>query len=149
MQPALLPSVIAVGVDGSPESGRALIWALSLAHALRSRLVVVHSTGLLEGAGLQPAVDLDQELDAARQTLASATPNAEVASDNPKQPAVELVRRPGHPVDVLLSEASERGAELLVVGRRGSGLKPAGLGSTSEGILQGASVPVVVVPHDG
>ena len=135
--PPVVPTVIAVGVDGSPESVRAATWALALARALAARVVLVHGTGLLEGAGLQPAIDLDEQL---------AEAVARLGPDGPAAMA-RTVRRPGHPVDVLLTVAAEEGADLLVVGRRGAGRNVGPLGSTSEAILAASTVPVVILPH--
>lgn len=139
--PPAAPTVVAVGVDGSEESLRAVTWALALVGALPARLVLVHGTGLLEGAGLQPGVDLERQLAGARDRLAAGA-----GGDGPADPDVVLRRRPGHPVDVLLAVAAEEGAELLVVGRRGAGRNVGTLGSTSQAILAVAPVPVVVLP---
>src|SRR3954454_10631024 len=99
------PAVVAVGVDGSEESLRAVMWALALARALAARLVLVHGTGLLEGAGLQPAVDLDHQLASALARLGPGG-DAGAASARPA-PDVRLRRRPGDSVDVLLAVAAE------------------------------------------
>src|SRR6188472_1971624 len=86
------PAVVAVGVDGSEESLRAVTWSLALVRSLAARLVLVHGTGLLEGAGLRPAVDLDQQLAAALARLGAG--DAGTASPQPA-PDVQLRRRPG------------------------------------------------------
>ena len=134
------PTVIAVGVDGSEESSRAVIWALALSRSLAARLVLVHGTGLLEGAGLQPAVDLAHQLASAFARLGPGGAGA------PADPDVQLRRRPGDSVDVLLAVAAEEGADLLVVGRRGAGRTVGTLGSTSQAVVAASTVPVVVLP---
>jgi nucleotide-binding universal stress UspA family protein len=131
-----LPRTIGVGIDGSVESSHVLSWALALAAGLGARLVVAHGSGLLEGAGFRPPVDLGAEVTAARGLL----------PPDQRPPEVVLVSRPGHPVDVLLTVALEHDVDLLAVGRRGAGRNLAAFGSTSDGILRGASVPVVVFP---
>jgi nucleotide-binding universal stress UspA family protein len=138
------PAVVAVGVDGSEESLRAVMWALALARALAARLVLVHGTGLLEGAGLQPAVDLDHQLASALARLGPGG-DAGAASARPA-PDVRLRRRPGDSVDVLLAVAAEEGADLLVLGRRGVGRTVGTLGSTSAAVVAASTVPVVVLP---
>ncbi|MFN8581790.1 MAG: universal stress protein [Gemmatimonadaceae bacterium] len=54
----------------------------------------------------------------------------------------------GKPGDALLACATADAAQLLVVGRRGSGLHLAGLGSTVSVVLHGATCPVLVVSED-
>jgi len=140
------PVVVAVGVDGSEESLRAVTWSLALVRSLAARLVLVHGTGLLEGAGLRPAVDLDQQLAAALARLNAGADAAAGTASARTAPDVQLRRRPGDAVDVLLAVAAEEGADLLVVGRRGAGRTLGTLGSTSQAIVAASTVPVVVLP---
>ncbi|MDP9440109.1 MAG: universal stress protein [Actinomycetota bacterium] len=56
----------------------------------------------------------------------------------------------GSPVDQILCRAEASGADLVVVGRRGlGGVKRLLMGSVSEGIVQHASCPVLVVCGEG
>lgn len=56
----------------------------------------------------------------------------------------------GSPADQILREAEEREADLVVVGRRGlGGLKRLLMGSVSEGVVQHARCPVLVICGDG
>ena len=58
--------------------------------------------------------------------------------------------RMGSPVDQILYEAEETEADLVVVGRRGlGGVKRLLTGSVSEGVVQRARCPVLVVCGDG
>ena len=139
MEHVTLPKVIAVGIDGSAESTRALAWALALAVGTGAHLVVTHGSGMLEGAGLLAGVDLEA-------ALADAAEAAAVDIGQLTAPPV-LAARPGHPVEVLMAVAGEEGVDLLIVGRRGVGGNRSTLGSTSEAILRASSVPVVVFPH--
>jgi len=52
----------------------------------------------------------------------------------------------GPAADVLVRVADRTDAEMLVVGRRGSGGAPGALGSVSEAVLTHATRPVLVVP---
>jgi len=55
----------------------------------------------------------------------------------------------GDPVSVLLRVAEERSADLIVVGRRGSGGNPALLlGSTSHQLAERAPCPLVIIPPE-
>ena len=59
----------------------------------------------------------------------------------------ESVVRHGRPSQVLTDVASDRGVDLVVVGRTGdSGLREAIFGSTTGRLVQHAPVPVTVVP---
>lgn len=121
--------IVVVGLDGSDVGVRALRWAADLARRLDARLVVVHATGLLEGAGVAPAVDPGELL--ARAGVADVA---------------DTVVEPGPAADVLVRVCDRVGADLIVVGRRGLGATERVLGSTSEAVLARATVPVVVVP---
>lgn len=58
--------------------------------------------------------------------------------------------RMGSPVEQILCESEETEADLLVVGRRGlGGVKRLLMGSVSEGVVQHARCPVLVVCGDG
>jgi nucleotide-binding universal stress UspA family protein len=62
---------------------------------------------------------------------------------------VEAVIRDGVVHDEILRLATERGADVIVVGMHGHGfLAHALAGSTAERILHHARCPVLVVPHD-
>jgi nucleotide-binding universal stress UspA family protein len=55
----------------------------------------------------------------------------------------------GDPVSVLVRVATERSADLIVVGRRGAGGDPALLlGSTSHQLAERAPCPLVIIPPD-
>lgn len=118
-----------VGLDGSDVGFAALRWAADLARRLDARLVVVHATGLLEGAGVAPALD-------AAELLARAG----------VEDGAETVVEPGPAPDVLIRVCERVGGDLIVVGHRGLGASERALGSTSEAVLAAAGVPVVVVP---
>ncbi|TDT97361.1 nucleotide-binding universal stress UspA family protein [Streptomyces sp. 846.5] len=132
---------IVVGVDGSPSSVQALLWAVRQAD--RTGAVVdavicwLHPTVY----GRAP-MSVDRELGlAAGKVLAQVV--AEAVGD---RPPVEIRESAvlGNAAEVLLERS--RGAELLVVGSRGhGGFAGALLGSVSQHCVQHASCPVVVV----
>jgi nucleotide-binding universal stress UspA family protein len=138
-------SFIVAGVDGSPESKRALHWALSEARLRDAKLVVVHSWSrlFLAGPGYVPGADpairlsIEQE---AGQVIDDAL--AEFATGG-----LEIERRAveGQPSATLVEAAD--GADLLVVGSRGrGGFTGLLLGSVSQQCAHHAPCPVVVVP---
>jgi nucleotide-binding universal stress UspA family protein len=78
-----------------------------------------------------------------RELLASATARCkELSSDVTCE--TELVE--GTSAEALLAVASDRGADEIVVGSRGSGRSWTPIGSVSRQLLNGADRPVVVVP---
>jgi nucleotide-binding universal stress UspA family protein len=124
---------VAVGVDGSEESWRALEWAVGHATAEGRALSVVHACGLAgPGTGSE---DLGRAV--AREAVERVRASASTLG-------VRSVVTMGSPVSVLL-EASEV-ADLLVVGARGRGsVSRALLGSVSAAAARQAQCPVVVV----
>lgn len=129
---------VAVGFDGSSDAEHALGWAARLAETLGAELVVVHATGLLEHASRPAAV---AELERTARRLA-------------RDEGVEEQRCHWHPIDgdpastLLRCTAAPIGADLVVVGTRGSGgHSETLLGSTSHELAEHASCPVVIVPR--
>jgi nucleotide-binding universal stress UspA family protein len=127
---------IAVGVDFSEPSALAVRWACDLAGVAGGRVLAIHAVAPASpGAG---GAD-DEEL--AARTLAFC------AEHGPEGVAVEAVtdRRP--PARAVTEVAEEQGADLVVVGRRGSGGLPRTiLGSVAAYAARYATCPVVVVP---
>jgi len=128
---------IVVGVDGSPDSRRALEWAAELADDLDARVVAVHAVGLLEHERGDPdATHLRPELDTWTAAL-----------DRLGAGRVERRLVVGDPVDVLGTVVADSAADLVVVGTRGTGTRAAlRLGSTSLRLAEGCACPVVIVP---
>jgi nucleotide-binding universal stress UspA family protein len=132
---------VLVGVDGSATSGRALEFAALLAERLGVELVVVHALGLLtviDGEHV-PATGRRDEV---RAMLEQDWCAALVGRG-------ELTWRPtlvdGSPAEVMLAQADELDAGLVVVGSRGVGSDKL-LGSTSHHLVHHCNRPVVVVP---
>jgi len=150
---AALRSVV-VGVDGSAPSRRAAAFLARLEPPRGGRATIVSvveplhapSTALLPGRmrGRIAAMSADlqrERLAAARRRAASAARRAAAGGWK-----TEAAVRVGVPVDELLRAVSERKADLLVLGARGtSGLDRLLLGSVSQGALRRAAVPVVIV----
>jgi nucleotide-binding universal stress UspA family protein len=123
---------ILVGYDGSPEADVALEWAARTA-ALDGRTIRSVTVDEKESSsGAPEGVELENPLTArVEAVLAAAGVNG----------AAEL--HWGHPVSLLLQEASE--ADMLVVGSRGLGwAAETFLGSVSQHLARHAPCPVVV-----
>lgn len=132
---------ILVPVDGSPFSTAAIAFAVSLAKEHGARLVLCQVVDFAAmsaemGAGFTATSELGAEaqaiLDAAMLCAASV-------------PA-ECERRDGRPIDEILAAAAEESIDAIVMGTQGKrGLQRLALGSTTEGVLTGATVPVFTV----
>jgi nucleotide-binding universal stress UspA family protein len=136
---------VVVGVDGSPESEKALGFAFDLAAADAAPLAVIHgwrfSSAGRAGAAVPVSADIADQTRAGERLLAE-----QLAGWAEKHPDVAVTREaiPVHPARVL-TDAAEH-ASIVVVGSRGRGAF-AGLllGSVSQAVLHHAKCPVAVV----
>ena len=132
---------VVVGVDGSPESKQALVWAARYAARIGARLVAVAAWEMPAGFGWSAfPYDWDPGEDA-RAALASAVEEV-LGVDHPTH--VELIVQSGRASAVLLDES--KGAAMLVVGSRGrGGFAGLLLGSVSATVAEHAECPVLVM----
>ena len=144
-----MPGIV-VGIDGSDHSRRALEWAAAEAairHAPLTVLTVSQVVGGYWGGPVMFPGDPDPAklaLDAAREETDRVLEKLH-ESARPSSVSVQAVT--GLPAEVLLDAAD--GADLLVVGSRGSGgFKRLLLGSVSTQVTHHARCPVVVIPAD-
>ncbi|HXY91571.1 MAG TPA: universal stress protein [Acidimicrobiia bacterium] len=137
---------IVVGVDGSPGSRAALLWAADEAMAREAEIeaVMAYDFGLAW---------IDVGSDAQARFIESATKKAQESLHQvlaevlpePRPVAVHPVVVEGAPAAVLVEMS--RNAELLVVGTRGrGGFTGLLLGSVSQRCVERSPCPVVVVP---
>jgi nucleotide-binding universal stress UspA family protein len=141
---------IVVGVNGSPNSERALDWAMRQAAALHAPLTVVavHEVAKSYWGGIpvigpadKPLLEkLHQAAEEMTQRAASRLGDAEPASVNVHAVSGFVVKE--------LVDASQ-GADMVVVGARGgSGFTRLLMGSVSSELVQHSACPVVIVPHE-
>jgi nucleotide-binding universal stress UspA family protein len=131
---------IVVGVDGSPQSERALRWADQQARLTGSELHAVIAWHLPTSYGYAAVYDDADWAGDARETLDRTIKEALGEDDG-----VYRHVREGHPAAVLVEAA--KAADLLVVGSRGhGGFAGLLLGSVSQHVVAHAACPVVVVP---
>jgi len=124
---------IVVAVDGSENSRRAVEWAADVAAMVSAEVIAVHAVGLREH-GEQPSA-----ADRLRDEWCEPLARSEISYD--------CIVRDGNAVSVTLDVAEEFDADLIVLGSRGLGGKPALLlGSTSTQVAQRSELPVVIVP---
>jgi nucleotide-binding universal stress UspA family protein len=135
---------IAVGVDGSPESWRALEMTARMAEAFGGHIDVLHARtleGVSAASGSAPPLSEtfaaleDQAHDEARNLL------------DHRRLSWSFSVRLGRPAEVLLNFLHEANIELIIVGSRGQGLAARSmLGSTATELVNLSPVPVLVVP---
>jgi len=138
-----------VGVDGSPPSRRAVDFAARHAAHSGGRLLlanIIHWSGYtplsVEEAMTRPRDKKEEERQATEEVL---EPLSQIAREQGIE--AETFHTWGHPADRLKKLAHERGAELIVVGRRGhSNLAEIILGSVSNSIAHISDIPVLIVP---
>jgi nucleotide-binding universal stress UspA family protein len=130
---------ILLGYDGSESAERAVDLAVSLAHKYDAEIIVVHAYPRLPRM-MQPSQEDVREIHEARESVEAlvkrlAKDQLEVTPDVLEGPAAEAI----------LNVADAHDVDLIIVGRRGLG-KFSGLllGSTSDRVLQYATVPVLV-----
>jgi nucleotide-binding universal stress UspA family protein len=132
---------IVVGIDGSESAQAALRWAVRQAKLTGGRVEAIIAWHYPAADGVEPTGSYEDFEADARQVLAEAL--RAVTGPEPDVPVLSLVTE-GYPGDVLLRAA--KGAELLVLGRRGRGrLASALLGSVSLHCVRHAHGPVLVL----
>lgn len=130
---------ILLGYDGSESSENAADLARSLAHAYGASIILVHAYPRLPRI-TQPSMDDVQEIHEAREFVEGLVKRL---TDDELEVLPDVLEGP--PAEAILNAAEAHDADLIIVGRRGLG-KFSGLllGSTSDRVLQDATVPVLV-----
>jgi len=138
-----------VATDGSEHALRAAAFAARLAREVPGTEVTLVSVGHIPAAALAgPAAGTMIDLGALETSLESTS--AAILAETEKQFAgdVRVTRwyRSGDPATEIIRAAAEAKADMIVIGSRGFGqIGGLILGSVSERVLHGASVPVLVV----
>lgn len=140
---------VVVGVDGSDSSRRALRFALRHALLVGASVEVINSWEVpLPQDSESLAADaqsLHEEVFDRQSEEVIAGILAEVIDDETEELDISAVRMQSDPVKALLDAGQD--AELIVVGSRGrGGVRGLVMGSTSQGVLHQAKVPVAVLP---
>jgi nucleotide-binding universal stress UspA family protein len=134
---------IAVGVDGSDNARKALVWAASVASLVDGALLVVHALGLMEHLDDQDLAVTSKVLHRVRALLDGEW----VQPLRDGEARFETILEHGPPVIALPRVVAERDVDLLVVGSRGRGGAPTLLlGSTSHQLVQVIDIPITIVP---
>ena len=142
-------SGIVVGIDGSPNSERALDWAMRQAAAVRAPLTVitVHEVPKSYWGGI-PVVGPGDEplLESLRQAAEEMTRKVAGRLGDAGPASVTVHAVSGFVVKELVDASQD--ADLVVLGARGaSGFTRLIMGSVSNEVVQHSACPVVIVPH--
>ena len=139
-------------VDFSPDSRRALDYALALAERFGAKVTVLHvvaNTPLVDvipsigGGGIQPMILSDADRHAVLDHLQSFLPPGASTTST----SLEVIDAADVRAEIL-AQAQALDANLIVLGSHGrSGFEHLLLGSTTERVLRKAHCPVLVVPH--
>jgi len=143
-------SRILVAVDDSPAALAAVRTAIGLGDLSGARLRFVHILGDGELVRSLARMGHDGELALRRSKAAEALlRHVGAQADRAGVPA-DTACREGEPAGLLLAEAREWGADLVVIGRsdvRGAG--QASVGAVTRQLLEFTEIPVLVVPRPG
>jgi len=144
-----MPGIV-VGVDGSPNSERALDWAMKQAAAVHAPLTViaVHEVPKSYWGGIPVIGPADEPLlGKLRQAAEEMTQRAASRLGDARPASVTVHAVSGFVVKELVDASQD--ADLVVVGSRGGGgFGRLLMGSVSNEVVQHSACPVVVVPHE-
>jgi nucleotide-binding universal stress UspA family protein len=134
---------ILLATDLGPTSVAATEQAISMAAALRARLLLVNVLDTRRVLGSGRHLRIDQARAEREPLLLGVVHRARAAGV-----AAEFLLWTGDPADSILSAAEAEGADLVVVGSLGrEGAGRLLLGSVSDHLVRNASCPVLVVRH--
>jgi nucleotide-binding universal stress UspA family protein len=141
---------IVVGVDGSPNSERALDWAMRQAAALHAPLTViaVHEVPKSYWGSIPVVGPADRSLlEELQQAAEEMTQKAADRLGDAKPASVNVHAVSGFVVKELVDASHD--ADMVVLGARsGSGFARLLMGSVSAEVVQHSACPVVIVPHE-
>lgn len=135
---------VVVGMDGGPDSRRALQWAAEYASAVSAPLLALTAYDLptVYGPYAMAGWGNSDELENGARTMLDDA----IRDILGEGAAVEQHVLRGHPAEALV--ASSKDARMVVVGSRGrGGFTGLLLGSVSQHVVANARCPVVVLPR--
>ncbi len=145
---SLMPSLVVVGIDGSEASKRAAAVAAALARRNNAALHLVTVVRPPEGwwgvigSPPTPHAVADALTDAQRKIIDETLESMDLEGLE-----VETVEEIGDPAGVLADYCKQKGADMLVVGRRGASLvERLVMGSVADRLAHIAPCPVLIVP---
>jgi nucleotide-binding universal stress UspA family protein len=148
-----LPTRILVPVDEAPITSTVLSWTRQLAEEFDADVKLLHvwSNAIYSDVASMSFATTKDEPAARRAIVQEMQDTAthwldKLGRDSIARDRVTAAVTYGNPGDATLEAADAMSADLIVLGRRGSGLiAPALLGSTVSTVLHGARCPVLVI----
>jgi nucleotide-binding universal stress UspA family protein len=142
-------SKIIVALDGSDSSNKVFDAAAQITKLSNGKLIIVHAVAPpLPPGGLFYTDGSDFEKlrtglnEAGRRLLQDYSQR----SINEYKIDVETILADGYPSEVIIKEASAKGADLIVVGSKGfSGAKQFFIGSVPNSVLHHSTIPVLLL----
>ena len=136
---------ILLASDGSAHAQGAAATAAALAKKFNARLTIVnvyHAASLFESFHKSPGPDELQAIEKRQNEILHSA--GRIADD--MGVAYQSIRETGRPVEKIAQTAEKAQSDLIVLGSRGLGdIKSLLLGSVSDGVMQHAHCPVLIV----
>ncbi|MGO9080595.1 MAG: universal stress protein [Streptosporangiaceae bacterium] len=144
-----MPGIV-VGVDGSPNSERALDWAMKEAAVRHAPLTVIAVHQAMKSYWTGNPVILSEDsakIEETREAAEEMTQKAAGRLGDARPASVNVNTVNGFAAKELIDMSHD--ADLVVVGARGGGgFGRLLMGSVSDQVVHHAACPVVVVPHE-
>jgi nucleotide-binding universal stress UspA family protein len=138
---------ILVGVDGSPASTAAAVWAAGEAAMYNTELTIVHVPAASSDAATQMKSPAKPSRD--NVTNVAVAHGAEAIDDALSSRRASLASCALDRLCRRCGSSLKKGARMIVLGRHSRGnSRRAALGSVTDEMLQTARCPVTVVPHE-
>ena len=139
---------ILVPIDGSEASLKAARYAVKIAKQEKAKLVCIHAIGIpVYITEYRSPLLLPSYYEAGKKLSEEwFTKVREIASKEDVNVNTELIMEVVSVVDAIVSYASEKDVDLIIMGTRGrTGVKRFMLGSVADGVVSHAHCPVLVV----
>lgn len=138
---------ILVPTDFSAHADQALDYAVEIANAFSSEIILMHTFELYSTTGMFVSVESYLE-DDAHKDLAKAIHRVRPKLKSGRGIRHKLYRGDAAPAIAQIAEKEK--ADLIIMGTQGaSGLAEVFTGSTANGVIKSSRVPVLVIPEGG